>query len=197
MHHFAVYPNFPFNGCPRIFPIAGRECMVDEMRLLLIAVLASVLTAACRGEAQKESDEKVQRETSSEINRDATDDRRRVRKLSGRLPGERVPKEPRTSTTGEVPQHILLEILEDAGRRTGEEVGTASIVRAESVVWSDGSLGCPQPDVLYTQALVPGYHVILDVDGVSLDYRVAANGRFRLCESMNLLRLPARAQPEA
>lgn len=32
---------------------------------------------------------------------------------------------------------------------------------AESVTWSDGSLGCPQPGQTYTQALVDGYRILI------------------------------------
>ena len=33
------------------------------------------------------------------------------------------------------------------------------VLSAEAVTWSDGSLGCPEPGMMYTQALVPGYRV--------------------------------------
>ena len=34
-----------------------------------------------------------------------------------------------------------------------------TVVQVEEVTWPDGSLGCPQPGMAYTQALVPGYRV--------------------------------------
>ena len=55
------------------------------------------------------------------------------------------------------------------------------IVRAESVVWNDGSLGCPEPGILYTQALVNGYWVVIDAAGQKYDFRVGSGGSFRLC----------------
>jgi hypothetical protein len=54
-------------------------------------------------------------------------------------------------------------------------------VRAESVVWSDGSLGCPEPGMEYTQALVNGYWVIVEAAGKKYDFRVGGGGSFRLC----------------
>lgn len=45
---------------------------------------------------------------------------------------------------------------------TSDEV---TVVDAASVTWSDGALGCPQPDEMYTQGLVEGYRIELDVDG--------------------------------
>lgn len=83
---------------------------------------------------------------------------------------------------GEVPEAVLNSLLEDAAARTGADPATARIIRAEAVTWSDGSLGCPEPDMFYTQALVPGYWVVIELGGQTLDYRVGAHGMFRLCE---------------
>jgi hypothetical protein len=85
--------------------------------------------------------------------------------------------------TGEVPDEIMDAILADASRRSGEEPEAIAVVQAMAVTWSDGSLGCPEPGMFYTQALVDGYHVIVDAGGEELDYRVTADGGFRLCEN--------------
>ena len=47
--------------------------------------------------------------------------------------------------------------------------------------WNDGSLGCPQPGELYTQALVDGFQVLLEVDGEEFDYRVGSGTAVHLC----------------
>jgi hypothetical protein len=87
-----------------------------------------------------------------------------------------------TGTVGEVPEDLLDSILADAAVVADNEVSEIEIVRAEAVTWSDGSLDCPEPGMLYTQALVDGYHVVLEVDGIELDYRATASGDFRRCE---------------
>lgn len=87
-----------------------------------------------------------------------------------------------TSVTGEVPAALLAEIVADAALRSGVVEADIVVVRGESVTWSDGSLGCPQPGMNYTQALVPGYWVVLDADGTEYDYRASARGSFTLCE---------------
>ena len=51
------------------------------------------------------------------------------------------------------------------------------MVRAESAVWNDRSLGYPEPGMMYTQALVNGYWVMIDAAGQNCDFRVD----FRLC----------------
>ena len=53
---------------------------------------------------------------------------------------------------------------------TSDEI---TVVTAESVTWSDGALGCPQPDEMYTQALVEGYRIELDVDGETMVFHGA------------------------
>lgn len=94
---------------------------------------------------------------------------------------QRAPSEA-PAVIGEVPAEQLDAILADAANRTGAEVAEIAIARAEALTWPDGSLGCPEPGQAYTQALVDGYHVVLDAAGETLDYRATTAGSFRLCE---------------
>lgn len=82
--------------------------------------------------------------------------------------------------TGAVPAELLAAIMADAESRAATSAAL-TVVRAESVTWSDGSLGCPEPGMMYTQALVDGYWVVLDSGGQQMDYRATANGSFKLC----------------
>jgi hypothetical protein len=95
---------------------------------------------------------------------------------------ERVPLSEPSPVIGEVPTELLEAILQDAEARTGIEAAEMDLLRAEAVIWSDGSLGCPQPGVMYTQAPVDGYWVVLQAEGKELDYRAAQTGQFTLCE---------------
>lgn len=45
---------------------------------------------------------------------------------------------------------------------TAQEISVASV---EEVEWSDSSLGCPQPDMMYMQVITPGYRVTLEHRG--------------------------------
>jgi hypothetical protein len=97
---------------------------------------------------------------------------------------ERVPPtEEIQSVTGEVPSEILDPILQDLAGRTGETAASVIVIQAQEVIWNDGSLGCPEPGVMYTQALVNGYWIILEVAGKKFDYRAAKTGYFTLCEN--------------
>jgi hypothetical protein len=86
------------------------------------------------------------------------------------------------------PQPLTLQTavqaaLADASGRTGLAVEALQVKSATAVTWSDGSLGCPQPDRVYTQALVPGYRVRVIAGGQELDYHASRRGPVSLCPS--------------
>ena len=59
----------------------------------------------------------------------------------------------------------------------------AIVVKAvEAVQWPDGSLGCPRPDMTYTQATTPGFRVVLEVQGRAYEYHTDAGRLVVLCE---------------
>jgi len=72
-------------------------------------------------------------------------------------------------------------VLDDAAKRTG--LGRTSLVveSAAAVTWADGSLGCPEPGMNYTMALVPGYRIIVRAGEQRLDYHASRRGYFVLC----------------
>lgn len=58
------------------------------------------------------------------------------------------------------------------------------VVNSIEQVFSDGSLGCPSPDAMYTQVLTPGYQMTLEHKGKRFDYRVnARNNSVVLCSN--------------
>ena len=90
-------------------------------------------------------------------------------------------KEENDRVKGEVPQAILEAILKEVAALAQVGPDQVAIAHAESVVWSDGSLGCSEPGMAYTQALVKGYWVIVEAAGKKYDFRVGSGGTFRLC----------------
>jgi hypothetical protein len=82
---------------------------------------------------------------------------------------------------GRVPHGILEAILKEAAALANVTREQLVIVHAEPVVWNDGSLGCPEPGMMYTQALVNGYWVVLSSAGQTYDFRVDRGGSFRFC----------------
>jgi hypothetical protein len=95
-----------------------------------------------------------------------------------RLP---TPRGETSPVQGKVPQGILDPILKEAAALANVAREQLVIVRAEPVVWNDGSLGCPEPGNMYIQALVNGYWVVIDAAGKTYDFRVDRGGTFRLC----------------
>jgi len=63
----------------------------------------------------------------------------------------------------------------------GSEPAELQVVAAEAVTWNDGSIGCPEPGMMYTQALVPGYRVLLEAGGEELAFHATESGDFRFC----------------
>jgi len=98
---------------------------------------------------------------------------------------------------GEVPDEILNEIIDDLIKRTEANKQNIQVIRSQAITWNDGSLGCPKPGEFYTQAIVNGYWVILQVDDQNYDYRVSQTGYFKLCEGGGRIPIsPPDATPE-
>ena len=81
----------------------------------------------------------------------------------------------------QVPKEYLEPVLNKAAALANVPRGKLVIVQAEPVVWPDGSLGCPEPGALYTQALVDGYWIVIAAEGKTYDFRMARKGTFQLC----------------
>jgi hypothetical protein len=78
---------------------------------------------------------------------------------------------------------IIDPIVADAATQAGVDPSGVTIVSAHAETFSDGSLGCPEPGMMYTQALVDGYQVVVEANGTQLDYRGSGPGQFRLCKN--------------
>ncbi len=96
-------------------------------------------------------------------------------------PGPISPSLAPTGAPADVPEARWDAIVDDLAARG--ITGTPDVVSAENVTFSDGSLGCPQPGVSYTQALVDGMRVIVAVDDVQYDYRFGRGDAPKLCEN--------------
>ncbi|MFT6519070.1 MAG: hypothetical protein ACJATP_002747 [Candidatus Azotimanducaceae bacterium] len=100
-----------------------------------------------------------------------------------------------TPAQREVPDEILGKMMTDLAAKLNAPVSDISVVLAESLTWRDGSLGCGKPGQMYTQALIPGYRVILDYAGQPFDYRATEHGLIKLCERPTLVFPGAAVEP--
>jgi hypothetical protein len=81
-----------------------------------------------------------------------------------------------------LPDALRATVVSDAAARAGLDPGAVRVVKAQHTTWRDGSLGCPRPGEVYTQALVDGWWIVLEAGGAEFDYRAADGGGLKLCE---------------
>ncbi len=71
---------------------------------------------------------------------------------------------------------------EDLSKRLSVSTDQIEVVSAEPVSWPDGSLGCPQPGMMYTQMVVDGLRIRLRARGTIYEYHSGGNRAPFLCE---------------
>ncbi len=69
----------------------------------------------------------------------------------------------------------------DLSARLGIELDEIKLIQASNVTWPNGSLGCPQKDMSYTQALVPGVLIVLSGGSSKYQYHSGRGGDPRYC----------------
>lgn len=74
------------------------------------------------------------------------------------------------STSSPEVDPIAQPAVTDLANRLGVDESAIKVVSVEEVTWSDGSLGCPEPGMMYTQALENGSLIVLEIDGTEYEY---------------------------
>jgi hypothetical protein len=175
--------------------------MAIQQRPLVAALLTIVLaTAACGNDAEVESaplpsDQPAQTTTTTvaAASPDETTAPSTTTPEAGGVPVSET-LDPAGAVTGgtvgrsyladEFPQELTGIVglaLADLAERLGIDQAAISIVLVEEVVWGDGSHGCPQPGMAYTQVLTDGLRIILEADGQLYDYRSGGLSNPELC----------------
>jgi hypothetical protein len=96
--------------------------------------------------------------------------------LGTSAPGASTPAPP--PGTGGSPEQ---RAVADLAARRHVEPAQITTVSVDEVTWRDGSIGCPQPGTSYTQALVPGVRVVLELDGTRYEYHAGGSRPISLC----------------
>jgi hypothetical protein len=78
---------------------------------------------------------------------------------------------------------LIMRARHDLAGRLDIEPDQVDVVEAREVVWRDGSLGCPQPGRLYTQALVPGLCIRLGAEEKIYHYHSGGTRPPFLCDN--------------
>lgn len=118
-----------------------------------------------------------------------------------RLPDPLPPSQPPPDGLRERPD-VRAAIAEEAERR-GLLPEQILIESYADVTWPDSSLGCPEPGMQYTQAVVPGHLLVLGVSAESgvagsevmgevASYHAAVGRPFRRCGGQAAVGLPRR-----
>jgi hypothetical protein len=81
-----------------------------------------------------------------------------------------------------MPEEMLSAVIAQAASELQIDATSFEVIVAEAVTWNDGSLGCPEPGMAYTQALVPGYRAVLGLGPERYAYHGDSSGQFRFCE---------------
>lgn len=64
----------------------------------------------------------------------------------------------------------------DLARELGVSADNIQLVESVSREWPDGCLGIKKEGESCTQAITPGYQIVLEADGIEYTYRTNANG---------------------
>lgn len=81
------------------------------------------------------------------------------------------------------PEGLVAEAIDDLAQRLNVAAEAIEVVRVEEVTWRDGSLGCPQPGMAYTQALVNGMRMELRAGGQIYHYHSGGGRPPFLCKN--------------
>ena len=93
--------------------------------------------------------------------------------------------EPTTSEPAPVPGADTPDVrasVDDLASRLGVDAGDVTVVAVQEVTWSDGSKGCAKKGMMYTQSLIEGSRITLEVDGTSYEYHSGGGRGPFLCE---------------
>jgi hypothetical protein len=94
----------------------------------------------------------------------------------------RVPPVAEPVTIASVPRELRRVVVADAAKHLDVPESSVVLTRAEQVTWSDGSLGCPQPGMGYSQALVPGYRIVARTAERELTYHTDTQATAVRCQ---------------
>ncbi|MEZ5474990.1 MAG: hypothetical protein R3E72_08305 [Steroidobacteraceae bacterium] len=136
---------------------------ISKFSVLTLALAASV-TMACAGDRPP-----------------ASKDLRPMQRLPETPPAE--PAAPGEAiATERVPKSLRAAVLQHARTGLADKRGSLVIKSARRVTWNDGSMGCPQPGMFYTQALVPGYLLVVSDGDREIAYHTDLKRNYLRCD---------------
>jgi hypothetical protein len=108
------------------------------------------------------------------------------------LPAQQKPDEPEANIESQetvpMPQKppvlnaTVSQAVRDLATQLGISPDSVTVVAAETVVWADSALGCPEPGAMYMQALQEGMRIRLQVGSQLYHYHSSATRKPFLCQ---------------
>ena len=80
-------------------------------------------------------------------------------------------------------QALIALAVEDLAKRLSIPADQIQLKEAAKVVWPDSSIGCPQPGMLYTDVLTPGYLILLSANGRDYEFHAGKGPQVIYCEN--------------
>jgi hypothetical protein len=81
-------------------------------------------------------------------------------------------------------EQVIQVVQKDLAQRLGQAAEAIQLVSVEAVEWSDTSLGCPQPGMMYAQIITSEFCVVLEAEGKGYGYHTDV-GQFVVLCGMN------------
>jgi hypothetical protein len=78
--------------------------------------------------------------------------------------------DPTRSPSGTPAPGDVVRAVDDLAASLGVDAGEVEVVSVEEVTWRDGSRGCAEPGMAYTQALIDGSRITLRAGGRTYEY---------------------------
>ena len=95
-----------------------------------------------------------------------------------------MPKDPPLSDPAIPESQMLIEKAKaDLAQRLSIPASQINTRDIRKVLWPDNSLGCPQPGMTYTQAVVQGYLILLESTGKEFEYHADLGNDVFYCEN--------------
>lgn len=96
--------------------------------------------------------------------------------------GQKVAEDTPEETVDPELEKLVEAAIADLAEQLEADAAQIETVSGRKVVWRDGSLGCPKPDMMYTQALQDGALIELRLDEKLYRYHSNLQGPPFLCE---------------
>ena len=91
------------------------------------------------------------------------------------------PSPPSSGGTSAAPTDVV-RAVDDLAATLDVDAGDVEVVAVEEVTWRDGSRGCAQRGMAYTQALIDGSRITLRAGGRTYEYHSGGSQPPALCE---------------